>query len=209
MLSNNGRPDEAIEKCNQALADDPARWEPYQLLGGIFAAANKPNDAIAAYQNGVTAARRAVNTNPQSLAAKIGLGQMLNAEGNLLVQQKKYEDAVPVFSEAAESSAYPAMPWFNLCATNYNLKRLQDAVTACDRAISSDPKMADAYYIKAVILFGQGEIDKGKFVVPPGATEALNKYLDLDPEGPHAVAVREMINQLSRPVRTTYSSPRE
>jgi tetratricopeptide (TPR) repeat protein len=207
MLANNGRAEEAIEKCNQAIADDPARWEPYQLLGGIFTAASRPNDAIEAYQKGIAAARNASALPADYGRARIGLGQMLNAEGNLLVQQKKYEEAIPVFADAAESSAYPAMPWFNLCATNYNLKRLKDAVAACDRATSSDPKMADAYYIKAVILFGQGEVEKGKFVVPPGTTEALNKYLELDPAGQHAASVREMINQLNRPVRTTYTSP--
>jgi tetratricopeptide (TPR) repeat protein len=101
------------------------------------------------------------------------------------------------------------MPYFNLCATDYNLKRFEEALASCDHAIASDPKMADAYYIKAAILFGQGQVEQGKFVVPPGTTEALNKYLELDPEGTHAAAVREMINQLNRPIRTTYSSPRK
>jgi tetratricopeptide (TPR) repeat protein len=204
MLANHGRADDAMEKCNQAIADDPARWEPYQLLGGIYAAANRPNDAIEAYEKGSLAARK-----EDSARARIGLGQMLNAEGNLLVQQKRLAEAVPVFAQAAESSAYPAMPYFNLCATDYNLKRFEEALASCDHAIASDPKMADAYYIKAAILFGQGQVEQGKFVVPPGTTEALNKYLELDPEGTHAAAVREMINQLNRPIRTTYSSPRK
>ncbi len=208
-LANNGRPDEAIEKCNQAITDDAARWEPYQLLGGIFAGAGKPNDAIAAYQNGAAAARKALELNAQSMAAKVGLGQMLNAEGNLLVEQKKFEEALPVFSAAAEASAYPAMPYFNLCATNYNLQRLADALAACDHAIASDPRMADAYYIKALILFGQGEVEQGRFVAPPGTSEALNKYLEFDPAGTHVDAVREMINQLNRPVKATYSLPRK
>jgi tetratricopeptide (TPR) repeat protein len=208
-LANNGRPDEAIEKCNQAISDDAARWEPYQLLGGIFAGAGKPNDAIAAYQNGAAAARKALELNAQSMAAKVGLGQMLNAEGNLLVQQKKFEEALPVFSAAAEASAYPAMPYFNLCATNYNLQRLADALAACDHAIASDPRMADAYYIKALILFGQGEVEQGRFVAPPGTSEALNKYLEFDPAGTHVAAVREMINQLNRPVKATYSAPKK
>jgi tetratricopeptide (TPR) repeat protein len=134
---------------------------------------------------------------------------MLNAQGNLLVQQKKYDDAAVVFAQAAESSAYPAMPYFNLCATEYNLKRFQAALNACDHAITSDPRMADAYYIKAAILFGQGHAENGKYVVPPGATEALNKYLEYDPAGVHATAVREMIDQLNRPVKTTYSPPRK
>jgi tetratricopeptide (TPR) repeat protein len=204
LLANNGRTEDAIAKCNQAIADDPARWEPYQLLGGIFAAGNKPNDAIETYEKGVAAARKASELPADSVRAKIGLGQMLNAEGNLLVQQKRYQEAIPVFTQAAESSAYPAMPYFNLCATNYNLKRFQDALAACDHAIASDPKMSDAYYIKGVILFGQGQVKQGKFVVPPGTAEALNKYLENDPEGTHAGEVREMMNQLNRPVETIY-----
>jgi hypothetical protein len=28
--------------------------------------------------------------------------------------------------------------------------------------------MADAYYIKGSILFGQGKEERGKYVVPPG-----------------------------------------
>ena len=59
---------------------------------------------------------------------KVGLGQMLNSEGNLLIKLKKYDEAISVFSQAAESAAYPAMPYFNLCATYYNLKRSQEAV---------------------------------------------------------------------------------
>jgi tetratricopeptide (TPR) repeat protein len=209
MLANNGRADEAIEKCNQAIADDPARWEPYQLLGGIYAAANQPDDAIEAYEKGSAAARKQSDLHADSARAKIGLGQMLNAEGNLLVQQKRLAEAVPVFAQAAESSAYPAMPYFNLCATNYNLKRFDEALAACDQAIASDPKMADAYYIKAAILFGQGRVEQGKFMAPPGTADALSKYLENDPEGTHAAAVREMINQLNRPVKTTYSPPRK
>jgi hypothetical protein len=64
--------------------------------------------------------------------------------------------------------------------------------------------MSDAYYIKAVILFGQGEVEHRKFVVPPGTAESLDKYLEYDPYGTHAREVREMINQLNRPVETTW-----
>jgi tetratricopeptide (TPR) repeat protein len=205
MLSNNGRTDEAIAKCNQAIVDDPAQWEPYQLLGGIFSAANRPKDAIETYTRGITAARQELDLHADAMRAKVGLGQMLNAQGNLLVEQKKYEDAVPVFTQAAETSAYPAMPYFNLCATQYNLKRLEDALAACEHALASDPRMADAYYIKAVILFGKGKAENGRFVAPADTAEALNKYLEYDPQGSRAAAVREMLNQLNQPVRTTYA----
>ena len=202
-LTNSGKYDAAIEKCNQASADDPTQWGPYQVLGGVYTAANKPNDALEAYQKGIAAAQKMLEGQPDS-RTKIGLGQMLNSEGHLLVKQKKYDEAIGVFTQAAESAAYPAMPYFNLCATYYNLKRSQDAVAACDKAIASDPKLADAYYVKASILFGKGQLEHGKYAVPQGTTEALNKYLEYAPFGEHARTVREMINQLNKDMTAPY-----
>jgi tetratricopeptide (TPR) repeat protein len=203
-LTNSGKYEAAIEKCNQASADDPTQWGPYQVLGGLFTTANKPKDALAAYEKGVEVAKKMLEQQPDSGRTKVGLGQMLNSEGHLLVQLKKYDEAVGVFTQAAESAAYPAMPYFNLCATYYNLKRSKDAVAACDRAISSDPTVSDAYYIKASILFGQGQLEHGKYVVPAGTTEALNKYLEYAPFGEHARTVRDMINQLNKEMETPY-----
>ena len=202
-LTNAGKYEDAIEKCNYASAEDPAQWGPYQVLGGIYSALNKPKDALESYKKGVAAAQKMLEAQPDS-RTKIGLGQMLNSEGHLLVQLKKYDEAIGIFSLAAESAAYPAMPYFNLCATYYNLKRSQEAVAACDHAISSDPTLADAYYIKGSILFGLGHLEHGKYAVPPGTTEALNKYLEYAPYGDHANTVHDMINQLGKNMGTVY-----
>jgi tetratricopeptide (TPR) repeat protein len=206
-LMNNGKPEAAIEKCNQAIADDPTQWEFYQALGSVLLSVNKQNDALQAYQQGVAAARKMLEEKPDAARARIGLGQMLNSEGNLLVQLKKYDEAIGPFSEAAETSAYPAMPYFNLCATYYNLKREQEALPACERAISSDPSMADAYYIKASILFGQGKLEHGKYVVPPGTSESLNKYLEYAPFGERASSVRAMIDKLNEEIELKTQTP--
>ncbi|HEY2169383.1 MAG TPA: tetratricopeptide repeat protein [Candidatus Angelobacter sp.] len=207
-LTNAGKYEVAIEKCNQALAEDPAQWGPYQVLGGIYMALDKPKDALESYQKGAAAAQKMLQAQSDS-KTKVGLGQMLNSEGNLLVQLKKYDEAIGVFTQAAESAAYPAMPYFNLCATYYNLKRSQDAVAACDHAIASDPTMADAYFIKGSILFGQGHLEHGKYAVPPETTEALNKYLEYAPYGDHAKTVRDMINQLGKDMGTVYRTPKK
>jgi tetratricopeptide (TPR) repeat protein len=196
-LSNHGKTETAIEKCNQAIADDPAQWEFYQVLGGAYNTLNKQQDALQAYEKGVAAAKQALAAQTDSGKTKTGLGQMLNAQGNLLVQMKRLDEAVNSFTQAAEVAAYPAMPYFNLCATYYNLKRMQDAIPACERAITLDPTMSDAYYIKASILFGQGRQEHGKYVAPPGTGESLNKYLEYAPFGQHAAAVRSMIDKLN------------
>ena len=202
-LTNAGKYEAAIEKCNLAIAEDPSQWGPYQVLGGIYLALDRPKDALEFYEKGVAAAQKMLQGQPD-FRTKAGLGQMLNSEGNLLVKLKKYDEAIGVFSQAAESAVYPAMPYFNLCATYYNLKRSQEAVTACDHAISSDPTLADAYYIKGSILFGQGQMEHGKYAVPPGTTEALNKYLEYAPYGDHAMTVKDMIDQLNKELPPPY-----
>jgi tetratricopeptide (TPR) repeat protein len=208
-LTNHGKTGDAIEKCNQAVADDPTQWGAYQVLGGLYNSANKPQDALQAYEKGVEAARKKLEEKSESARARTGLGQMLNSEGNLLVQQKKFEEAIGVFSQAAEVAAYPALPYFNLCATYYNLKRATEAVAACERATASDPTLSDAYYIKGSVLFGQGHAENGKYVVPPGTSESLNKYLEYAPFGEHAKTVREMIDKLNEEIQTTHRPPKK
>ena len=195
LLSNQDKPDQAIEKCNQAIADDATQWGPYQLLGSIYTMTGKPKDALEAYETGVATAQKSLEAQPDAAIVKSGLGQMLNSEGNLLLQLKRPDDAIAVFLQAAKVAVYPAMPYFNLCAIYYNLKRSQDALAACDQALLSDPTIADAYYIKGSILFGQGREDRGKYVVPPGTIESLNSYLKYAPSGDHSRVVQDMIKQ--------------
>ncbi len=194
--SNNGRSAAAIDSCSQAIAIDPNQWEFYQLLAGAQNASGKQEDALQTYQKGIEVAKRIVEAKPDSAKAKTGMGQMLSSEGNLYVELKKYDEAIDIFNQAAEVAAYPAQPYFNWCATLYNIKHEQDAVAACDKAIASDPTLADAYYIKASILFGQGKLDQEKYAVPPGTREAMSKYLEYAPNGQHAQDVRAMLDKL-------------
>jgi tetratricopeptide (TPR) repeat protein len=203
-LSNNGKIEEAIETCKQSVGEDPSQWEAYQVLGGAQNTLGKSEDALETYVKGVAAARKMLEEQPDSGRAKTGMGQMLNSEGNLLVHLKRYDEAIPVFNEAAETSPYAAMPLFNLCVTYYNLKRAQEAMDACDKALAADPSMADAYYIKASVLFGQGKVEQGRFAAPAGTKEALNKYLEYAPFGQHANDVRSMIDRLNSEAETTY-----
>jgi tetratricopeptide (TPR) repeat protein len=205
-LNNHGQIDQAITECQRAIEADAGQWEFYQLLAGAQNTQGRSESALETYEKGVDAARKELTEKPDSAArTKVGLGQMLNAEGNLLVHMKKYEEAIDAFREAAEVAAYSAMPYFNLCATYYNVKQREEALAACEKAIASDPTMSDAYYIKASVLFGNGRVENGKFVVPPGTTEALNKYLEYAPFGQHANEVRGMIDKVNAEVETTYT----
>src|SRR6266567_4289581 len=88
--------------------------------------------------------------------------------------------------------------WFNfqnLGAAEFNLGRYE-------RAIKVDPTKADAYFIKGSALYGNGTLDqRNKYVVPPGTVEALQKYLQLAPNGGHVEDVRAMLGDLKSPVK--------
>jgi tetratricopeptide (TPR) repeat protein len=202
--SNRGTLTAAIESCKKAIAADPNQWEFYQVLASAESGSGKPEDAIQTYEKGIQVARQDLIAHPDSVRAKTGLGQMLNAAGNFYAQHNQYDLAIAAFTESAKVSSYAAMPWFNVCATYFNMNRLQEAIEACDQAIASDPAMSEAYYLKASALFGKGQVQNGKYTPPPPETRAtLNKYLELSPFGSHAQLVREMLDKLDAPVATT------
>ncbi|HXC57433.1 MAG TPA: hypothetical protein VNU97_19195 [Rhizomicrobium sp.] len=98
---------------------------------------------------------------------------------------------------ATAQTSSPAVTYFNSCALLYNAGKTGEAIAACDQAIALDPGKADAYFIKASALFGNGKIGSdGKYVVPQGTVKALNKYLELAPDGPHAPDVHAMLDSL-------------
>jgi tetratricopeptide (TPR) repeat protein len=199
--SNRGTPVAAIELCKKAIAADPGQWDFYQLLAGAESSSGKAEDAIQTYEKGIEVAKREMAAHPDSAQAKSGLGQMLNAAGNFYASHNQYDLAIAAFTESAKVSAYAAMPWYNACATYFNLNRMQEAIQACDEAIASDPAMSEAYYLKASALFGMGQVQNGKYSPPPPETRAaLNKYLELAPFGSHAQLVREMLDKLDAPV---------
>src|SRR5437588_766407 len=197
---NNGNTEAAKAACEKAIAADPNKWEVYQTLGGIEQNAGRNQVAIETYEKGIEMAQKAIASNTDPSGAKTALGQMLSAEGNINVHAKKFDQAIRLFNKAVEVDSYPALDYFNLCAAYYDVNSHEAALAACDKAIASDPKMADSYFIKASVLYGQGKLEHGKFTAPPAASEALSKYLELDPNGPHANDAREMLQKIGADV---------
>ncbi len=186
----------AMEACNQAIAADPNQWEFYQLLAGAQAKAGKNQEALQTYGMGVDVARKSLTAKPDAPGPRSGVSQLLTAKGALYSRLERYDEAIATFAEAAATSPNPALPEYNLCATYYNRGRIEDAIAACDKAIAADPGMADAYYVKGSALFGLGRLEYGKYVAPPQTRETLTRFLGLSPSGPHAEAVRGMLEKL-------------
>jgi tetratricopeptide (TPR) repeat protein len=108
--------------------------------------------------------------------------------------------AILLAGAPARADPNAATAWFNLCATAYNTGDTEAALKACDRAIAADPGKADAWFIKGSVLFGQAPLDKaGRMAAPPGTRQALQKYLEIAPNGAHAGDVKAMLDFLATP----------
>ena len=191
---------------------NPARWDFQQALGNAQLSLGKYDDAVATFDKAIPLAENATKTDPKAdpAKAKAAVAQMLTNEGNAYLKLKKNDKAVEAYTKAAAMDPNPATAYFNLCATQYNSGNTQGALAACDKAIASDPNRADAYFIKGSLMLGDSKQDKdGKLQAPPGTSEALNKYLELAPDGPHAGDVKAMLQAIGAKIETSYKEKKK
>ena len=77
-------------------------------------------------------------------------------------------------------------------------------------ADAADPNKADAYFIKGSLMMGDSKQDKdGKLQAPAGTAEALNKYLELEPDGKHANDVKQMLTYIGAKIETSYKDKKK
>lgn len=208
---------DAKTALNQMLAAEPGRWDVYQALGDVQGKLAEFQDSVDSYEKGIKAAQDVVAGNgpkasggspaPDPAKAKLGIAQMLGAQGNAYAKLNKQPEAIAALTKAAEMDPNPGTAFFNLCAVQYNAGNVQAANAACDKAIAVDPNRADTYFIKGSAMIGMsdGKLDSGgHMIVPPGTKEALNKYLELAPNGGHANDVKAMLNELGAKIETSF-----
>ena len=189
---------------------DPDDWEYLEELGDVQYNLGQYQEAIGSYESGILAAGDISGSDPKTADAdfarkKTAVSHMLNNEGNTYNKLHKTKEAIAAYSKAAALAADPSLAYFNLCVMQHNLKSVEGTIAACDKAISVNPSKAELYYFKgALLVYVNQRAVTGKVTAPPpGAAEALKKYLELAPDGGHAAEVREMLNYLAALGRAT------
>jgi tetratricopeptide (TPR) repeat protein len=188
----------ASAKLGAADPDNPnfhgSEPEYYKLLGDAHLNLGEYAEAVAAYEK-CTGLIRVRAGDKVSTEHKKTMGAALVSEGNAWLKSGDSKKAIACYEQAAGYDPHPATAWFNICATEYNAGNMDDAVVAAGKCIALDPTKADAYFIKGSALFANGTLDaSGKFVVPAEATAALQKYLELAPNGNHANDAKQMLD---------------
>ena len=216
--------DTAIAQVTQATQMDPNRDLLWAKLGDYeLNSVTKQTDAaektkrydaaVTDYQKAVDIRQKALDAapTPKPPDATKTLASLYNNKGKAEAQLGKTDDAVKSYNQAAQLDPTGAgMYYYNLGAilTNANTKNDEQmrkaAAEAFDKAIAADPNRADAYYWKGTNLIGAATLQGDKMVAPPGTAEAFQKYLELQPTGPHAEEAKAMLQGLGATVETTY-----
>jgi len=196
---------DAIAPLQQLIVLDPNNWQFYSGLGDAQFNLGQYDQAAETFQKGIQAESTTPDphySDPDPAKKKAAFAHMLTQAGNAYLKLHKNKEAVECYTKAAALDPNPALAYFNLCATQYNTGDTEGALDACDKALAADPNKADAYFIKGSLLVADSKTDAaGRVNAPPGTAEALNKYLELAPDGPHVKDVKEMLAYIGAPIK--------
>jgi tetratricopeptide (TPR) repeat protein len=196
--------DQAIESLVKASEMDTKQSAVWSSLAEAYSglAGSKPADSAANYAKAYDAYQKAIELAPTDAG-------LYNNYALALARGKKLDDAKTNLAKAAQLDPPGAGKYYyNLGALLVNSGQNDAAAEQFKKAIDSDPTYADAQYQYGLTLAGKATTDaNGKIVPPPGTVEALQKYLELKPDGPYAASAKEMITQLGATVQTSFSDP--
>jgi tetratricopeptide (TPR) repeat protein len=193
---------ENFEKASGLAPTQHVVWaqlgESYISLGDTKTGADQQAD----FEKGVAAYAKAVEI-------KVDDPNYHNNYALALAKDKKMDQAQAELTKAAQLDPPQAGKYYyNLGAVYVNTQQNDAAEAAFKKSIELDPNYADAYYQQGLVLMNKVSLDKdGKMVAAPGTVEALQKYLELKPDGANAEGAKAILEQLGTTVQTSFERP--
>jgi Flp pilus assembly protein TadD len=196
-----GKWDDAVATMEQAAAMDQTHDIVYGSLGDAYIGAKKFPEAETAYEKAIE-------------LAPAGSKALANYHSGLalaMLRQSKTESGMAECDKSAQLDPTTAgLCYFNEGAILTNQGKPDEANQAFDKAIAADPNRVEAYYQKGVNLLSKATLSKdGKMVPAPGTVEALNKYLQLAPDGKNAQAAKDLLASLGETVQTSFGTSKK
>ncbi len=143
--TNEGRLDEALAACRQALAIKPDQIEANHNLGTVYARKGMAEEAIASY-------KQALALRPRYAKAYFNIGVLLYQKGDL-------EGAVDAYKQALAISPYYAEARKNLGMAYSAMGRFQEAIEQYRWAMAIKPNYTGARNSLAAAYLQQGAFD--------------------------------------------------
>jgi len=133
------------------------------------------------YKEAQGALEKAVQLDPKAAGAYIELGATLN-------QLKDYPGAVTALTKGLDLNADVPAGNYELAKAYMAQQQWQNAEPVLRKVIAAQPDMAGAHVMLGNVLLKKGD--------GPGALNEFQTYLKLDPNGPMAPGVREVIPKI-------------
>ncbi|MGH9585167.1 MAG: carboxypeptidase regulatory-like domain-containing protein, partial [Bryobacteraceae bacterium] len=200
---------QAVGDLNKAAQVDPTQVAIWSHLGdadyGLARTQAAPANA-GTYSQALQSYQKALGmtTNPADQAALyINMANIYSAE-------KKPDQAKQALDKAAQLNPGAAKTvFFNMAANLVNSGHPEQALPLFQKVVQADPTDAEAWYQIGSLSMMQGTVDpkSGKQSYPAETGEALNKYLQLQPNGPHAQEAKAMLQAIGEKVQTNFKAP--
>jgi len=194
---------DSLTKASQLDAKQVAVW---QNLGEAYvglASTQTGDQKNQSYDKAADAYKKSLELKPDDAGT-------YNQLGNLYGAEKKIPEATEALTKAAQlDPTMAAKANFNIGAMLVNSGKAEDAPQYFQKAIQADPTYAEADFQLGSTLMMKGTVDPktGKQSYPPETAEAFHKYLELQPNGPHAQEAQAMLQALGETVQTNIHNP--
>lgn len=194
---------DSLTKASQMDASQIAIW---QNLGEAYvglASTQTGDQKNQSYDKAAEAYKKSLELKPDDAGT-------YNQLGNLYGQEKKIPEATEALTKAAQlDPTMAAKANFNIGAMLVNNGKADEAAPYFKKAIEADPNYAEADFQLGSTLMMKGTVDPktGKQSYPPDTATALKKYLELQPNGPHAQEAQAMLQALGETVQTNIHNP--
>ena len=168
--------DDGIAYLRKAIKLYDAFPQAYTLLGTAYMGRKE-------WKNAEVAFRKANELDPKFPVAYLELGAVFN-------QTKEYPQAETVLLKGLELKPEAAGGHYELAKTYWALGRWQDAAPHARKAVAGMPDLAPAHALLGNVMLRESNAQ--------GALHEYQEYLRLDPDGPMAPGVRQMIEKIQK-----------
>jgi tetratricopeptide (TPR) repeat protein len=166
--------DDSIKHFRKATELYDKYAEAYFMLGVVYMDQRKLEDAQ-------TALTKSTELAPSAPSGYLALGALYN-------QEKKFDDAEKVLAKGLELDPNDAQGHTDLARTYWAMGKWQDAEPHAQKAVAIKPDLAQAH-----IVLGNIDLRKRDNA---GALKEFNEYLRIEPQGPMAEPVRQVVAKI-------------
>lgn len=194
--SSTANTQEVVKRLNVSQlfteAEDSQKAEQLFLQGNSLFDARRYQDAIAIYEEAITAKpdsadiwinrgnalaslqkyKDALSSYDKAIALQPEKDEAWYNRGNVLMTLQNYPDAVAAYNKAIALAPNQAAAWINRGISLSKLQRYEEALKSYERAIAINPNKAEAYYNQACTYALLGKVEL--------ATKNLQKAIKFD-----------------------------